>query len=60
MRYIFLIFLFFIVNCSLEKNYKSEKKTYDGSEDVILMSSDDYKNYIDHLTKKNKYPDINN
>ena len=49
-----------LVNCSLEKNYKSEKKTYDGSEDVILMSSDDYKNYIDHLTKKNKYPDINN
>ena len=69
---LFLIALLFITNCSLNKdsnywnedatnNKKNEKKLskiLEKTEDVTEMTLEEYKFYIDHLTKKSKYPDI--
>ena len=71
-KILFLITLLSITNCSLNKdsNYwnedavndkKNEKKLskiLKKTEDVTEMTLAEYKFYIDHLTKKSKYPDI--
>ena len=70
--FIFCIFLF-LNNCSLNKDSKYWKdedtsKSKDQkklsqisqkSDDIIKMTYDEYKIYIDDYTKKSKYPDIN-
>ena len=71
-KILFFITLLFITNCSLNKdsNYwnedainekKNEKKLskiLKKTEDVTEMTLEEYKFYIDHHTKKSKYPDI--
>ena len=74
MKFVFIFFIFFILNnCSLNKDskYWTEdlvKKSEDNkklskvlkkSEDIMNMTYDEYKIYIDDYTKKSKYPDIN-
>ena len=74
MKYIFIFFLIlFLNNCSLNKDSKywtedAVKKIEDQkklsevlnkSEDIINMTYEEYKIYIDDHTKKSKYPDIN-
>ena len=69
---IFFIFLF-LNNCSLKKDSKywknkevsksnDQKKLSqisEKSDDIIKMTYDEYKIYVDDYTKKSKYPDIN-
>tara|TARA_B100001059_G_scaffold162997_1_gene162510 strand:+ start:159 stop:386 length:228 start_codon:yes stop_codon:yes gene_type:complete len=69
---IFLIFLIFVANCSLnnDSNYWSEdnKKRVEKekelieikkkSSDITSMTLNEYELYIDDYTKKSKYPDI--
>ena len=70
---LYLILLVFINNCSLnsESKYWSEdtiKKKAENkklieiigkSNDIRLMTVDEYEIYIDDYSKKSKYPDIN-
>jgi len=71
--FLYLIFFIFISNCSLnsESKYWTEdtiKKKAENkklieiigkSNDIRLMTVDEYKIYIDDYSKKSKYPDIN-
>ena len=71
--FLYLIFFIFINNCSLnsESKYwtedtikkKSENKKLieiiGKSNDIRLMTVDEYEIYIDDYIKKSKYPDIN-
>ena len=71
--FLYLIFFMFISNCSLnsESKYWTEdtiKKKAENkklieiigkSNDIRLMTVDEYKIYIDDYSKKSKYPDIN-
>ena len=74
MKLIFILFIIsFLNNCSLNKDSKywtedAVKKIEDQkklsevlnkSEDIINMTYEEYKIYIDDHTKKSKYPDIN-
>ena len=71
--FLFLIFLMFVSNCSLnsESKYWTEETTkkkienkklikiLGKSNDIRLMTFDEYKIYIKDYLKKSKYPDIN-
>ena len=71
--FLYLIFFIFINNCSLnsESKYWTEdtiKKKAENkklieiigkSNDIRLMTVDEYEIYIDDYIKKSKYPDIN-
>ena len=73
MKYLLILFLFFINNCSLNKdsNYWTEntkkikidqKKMSEilkKSDDITTMSIEEYDIYIDDYIKKSKYPNIN-
>ena len=74
MKIVFIFFIFLILNnCSLNKDSKylkdedankskDQKKLSqisEKSDDIIKMTYDEYKIYIDDYTKKSKYPDIN-
>ena len=73
MKLVFIFFIFFLNNCSLNKDskywtedvvkkredQKKLSKVLKKSEDITNMSYDEYKIYIDDYTKKSKYPDIN-
>ena len=73
MKYLLILFLFLINNCSLNKdsNYWTEnpkkikidqKKMSEilkKSEDITTMSIEEYDIYIDDYIKKSKYPNIN-
>ena len=72
-KILFLVTLLFITNCSLNKdsNYWNEDSINDNkdekklskilkkTDDVTEMTLEEYKFYIDRMTKKSKYPDIN-
>ena len=72
MKYLLIIFLLFLSNCSLNKdsqywtehpveNKKNQKKINEilkKSDDITKMTLEEYKIYIDDYTKKSKYPDI--
>jgi hypothetical protein len=69
---IFLIFLIFLANCSLnndskywsednKKRVEKEKELIEikkKSSDITSMTLSEYELYIDDYTKKSKYPDI--
>ena len=71
--FLYLIFFIFISNCSLnsESKYWTEdtiKKKAENkklieiigkSNDIRLMTVNEYEIYIDDYSKKSKYPDIN-
>ena len=71
-KFIIIFFSLILVNCSLNKDsqYWTEN-TYESktdqkklnqilkkTDDITLMSIDEYQIYIDDYTKKSKYPDI--
>jgi len=70
---IFFLFYLMITNCSLNKdsqywtedsikkkdNSKKLIKIIKKSNDIRLMTVDEYKIYIDDYIKKSKYPDLN-
>ena len=71
-KFIIIFFSFILTNCSLNKDsqYWTEN-TYESktdqkklnqilkkTDDITLMSIDEYQIYIDDYTKKSKYPDI--
>jgi len=70
---IFFLFYLMISNCSLNKdseywtedsikkkdNSKKLIKIIKKSNDIRLMTVDEYKIYMDDYIKKSKYPDIN-
>ena len=72
MKYLLILFLFFINNCSLNKdsqywtensigsksNQKKLTEILKKSDDITSMSLEEYEIYIDDYTKKSKYPDI--
>ncbi len=72
MKYLLIIFLIFLCNCSLSKdsqywtehpaeNKKNQKKITEilkKSDDITKMTLEEYEIYIDDYTKKSKYPDI--
>ena len=72
MKYLLIIFLLFLSNCSLNKdsqywtehsteNKKNQKKINEilkKSDDITKMTLEEYEIYIDDYTKKSKYPDI--
>ena len=67
-----IIFLLILTNCSLNKdsqywtensienkiNQKKLNQILKKSDDITLMTLEEYKIYIDDYTKKSKYPDI--
>ena len=74
MKIVFIFFIFlFLINCSLSKdskywkdeepskgkNQKKLSQISEKSDDIIKMTYDEYKIYVDDYTKKSKYPDIN-
>ncbi len=74
MKYYFIIFLFFLLNnCSFNKNSKfwnensieevkvKEKleKINIKSKNLMSLTFDEYKIFIDEYSKKSKYPNIN-
>ena len=74
MKIVFIFFIFLILNnCSLNidskylkdedasksKDQKKLSQISEKSDDIIKMTYDEYKIYIDDYTKKSKYPDIN-
>ena len=74
MKIVFIFFIFlFLNNCSLNndskylidvdvskrKDQKKLSQILQKSDDIIKMTYDEYKIYIDDYTKKSKYPDIN-
>ena len=72
MKYLLIIFLIFLSNCSFNKdskywtehpaeNKKNQKKITEilkKSDDITKMTLEEYEIYIDDYTKKSKYPDI--
>ena len=72
MKYLLIIFLLFLSNCSFNQdsqywtkhpaeNKKNQKKINEilkKSDDTTKMTLEEYKIYIDGYTKKSKYPDI--
>ena len=72
MKYLLIIFLLFLSDCSLNKdsqywtehsvkNKKNQKKINEilkKSDDITKMTLEEYEIYIDDYTKKSKYPDI--
>ena len=69
---IFFLFYLMISNCSLNKdseywtegnvkknNSKKLIKIIKKSNDIRLMTIDEYKIYIDNYIKKSKYPELN-
>ena len=73
MKLVLILFIILLLNnCSLNKDSKywtedGVKKVEDKkklsevlnkSEDITIMTYDEYKIYIDDYTKKSKYPDI--
>ena len=72
MKYLLIIFLLFLSNCSLNKdsqywtensieNKNNQKKLNEilkKSDDITSMTLEEYEIYIDDYTKKSKYPDI--
>ena len=73
MKFTLILSLFFILsNCSLNKdskywtedvekrkeNEKKLSKILKKTDDIITMTLEEYKIYIDDHTKKSKYPDI--
>ena len=72
MKYLLIIFLIFLCNCSLNKDSqywtehpaeskKIQKKITEilkKSDDITKMTLEEYEIYIDDYTKKSKYPDI--
>ena len=70
---IFFLFYLMITNCSLNKdsqywtednikkkdNSKKLIKIIKKSNDIRLMTVDEYKIYMDDYIKKSKYPDLN-
>ena len=72
MKYLLIIFLIFLNNCSLNKesqywtehpteNKNKQKKINEilkKSDDITKMTLEEYEIYIDDYTKKSKYPDI--
>ena len=70
---IFFLFYLMITNCSLNKdsqywtedsikkkdNSKKLIKIIKKSNDIRLMTIDEYKIYIDNYIKKSKYPELN-
>ena len=73
MKYLLILFLFFINNCSLNKdsnywtentkkikiNQKKMSEILKKSIDITTMSAEEYDIYIDDYIKKSKYPNIN-
>ena len=73
MRSVFVfIFLMFMTNCSLNKDFQSLNKKKDEKNesaelskvlekknDITKMTFEEYKIYLDDYTKKNKYPNLN-
>ena len=73
MRYLLILFLFFINNCSLNKDstywtenikkikidQKKMSEILKKSDDITIMSIEEYDIYIDDYIKKSKYPSIN-
>jgi hypothetical protein len=71
--FITLLFFLFLNNCSLNKDSKywtedvEKRKVYQKklteilkkSDDITIMTQEEYEIYIDDYTKKSKYPDIN-
>ena len=72
MKYLLIIFLFFLSNCSLNKdsqywtenaienknNQKKLSQILKKADDITSMTLEEYEIYIDDYTKKSKYPDI--
>ena len=72
MKYLLIVFLFILSNCSLNKDSqywtehpaeskKNQKKITEilkKSDDITKMTLEEYEIYIDDYTKKSKYPDI--
>tara|TARA_B100001057_G_scaffold497688_1_gene602503 strand:- start:810 stop:1037 length:228 start_codon:yes stop_codon:yes gene_type:complete len=68
-----ILFFFLINNCSFDKdskywnedalydyqNKKKLSKILEKTDDITKMTVEEYKIYIDDLTKKSKYPNIN-
>ena len=69
---LFILIILFLNNCSLNKNSKfwtedninkltfenNLKKILDKSNNIMKMSFNEYKIYIDDYNKKSNYPDI--
>ena len=67
------LYLIFLSNCSfndnskflnedvkVKKNYENQlNKILDKSNDLMSLTFNEYKIYINEYSKKNKYPDIN-
>ena len=72
MKYLLIIFLLFLSNCSLNKDsqywtedsfkkqdeQKKLSKILKKSKDITSMTLEEYKIYIEDYTKKSNYPDI--
>ena len=72
MKYLLIIFLIFLCNCSLNKDsqywtedtikkkneQKKLSKILKKSKDITSMTLDEYKLYIEDYTNKSNYPDI--
>ena len=72
MKYLLIIFLLFLSNCSLNKdsqywtensiekknNQKKINEILKKADDITSMTLEEYEIYIDDYTKKSKYPDI--
>lgn len=72
MKYLLIIFLIFLCNCSLNKdsqywtensiesktNQKKLNEILKKADDITSMTLEEYEIYIDDYTKKSKYPDI--
>ena len=72
MKYLLIVFLIFLSNCSLNKdsqywtensiesktNKKKLNEILKKSDDITSMTLEEYEIYIDDYTKKSKYPDI--
>ncbi len=69
---LFFIFLMFMTNCSLNKDFQSLNKKKDEKNksaelskvlekknDITKMTFEEYKIYLDDYTKKNEYPNLN-
>ena len=71
-KFMVIFFLLILANCSLNKDSKywtensieskTKKKKLNQilkkTDDILTMTLDEYKIYIDDHTKKSKYPDI--
>ena len=69
---LFFIFLMFMTNCSLNKDFQSLNKKKDEKNksaelskvlekknDITKMTFEEYKIYLYDYTKKNEYPNLN-